>query len=223
MNKKFLDRIYKSDLDLSTTQLYKEWASSYEDELNSNKYVTPRRCADMLMKYCANPRIKVLDLGCGTGLSGEALHARGFHQIDGLDLSSEMLTLAKEKAIYSKLINDDLNTLVKLEKKYDQSKITKKVQKDIGIQRDACKEIIQGVNFNSRQLELMCREMFNHKSKIDLTLRQMEKQVCKFQVTLDELEILFAGLQNKKNNSGKLIINYSSLDQFELLSKKLRK
>ena len=26
-----------------------------------------------------------------------------------------------------------------------------------------------------------------------------------------------------KNNSGKLIINYSSLDQFELLSKKLRK
>jgi len=28
---------------------------------------------------------------------------------------------------------------------------------------------------------------------------------------------------NKKNNSGKLIINYSSLDQFELLSKKLRK
>ena len=28
---------------------------------------------------------------------------------------------------------------------------------------------------------------------------------------------------NKKNNSGKLIIKYSSLDQFELLSKKLRK
>ena len=28
---------------------------------------------------------------------------------------------------------------------------------------------------------------------------------------------------NKKNNSGKLIINYSSLDQFEFLSKKLRK
>ena len=28
---------------------------------------------------------------------------------------------------------------------------------------------------------------------------------------------------NKKNNSGKLIINYSSLDQFELLSKKLKK
>ena len=119
MNKKFLDRIYKPDLDLSTTQLYKEWAASYEDELNSNKYVTPRRCADMLMKYCANPRIKVLDLGCGTGLSGEALHARGFHQIDGLDLSSEMLTLAKEKAIYSKLINDDLNTLVKLDQIYN--------------------------------------------------------------------------------------------------------
>ena len=38
MNQNFLDKIYKSDLNLSTPQLYKEWASSYENELNSNKY-----------------------------------------------------------------------------------------------------------------------------------------------------------------------------------------
>ncbi len=30
-------------------------------------------------------------------------------------------------------------------------------------------------------------------------------------------------IMNKKNNSGKIVIKYKSLDQFELVSKKLRK
>ena len=119
MNQNFLDKIYKSDLNLSTSQLYKEWASSYENELNSNKYVTPGRCAAILIRYCPDTNIKVLDVGCGTGLSGEALYALGFNQLDGLDVSEEMLNLAKKKAIYSRLINDDLNTLFKLDQKYD--------------------------------------------------------------------------------------------------------
>ena len=73
----------------------------------------------MLMKYSTDNNISVLDFGCGTGLSGEALYSLGFHQIDGLDLSLEMLKLAKKKGIYSRLMNDDLNSLVKLDKKYD--------------------------------------------------------------------------------------------------------
>ena len=119
MSQNFLHKIYKSDLNLSTSQLYKEWASSYENELNSNKYVTPGRCAEILIRYCRDANIKVLDIGCGTGLSGEALYTLGFNQLDGLDVSEEMLNLAKKKAIYERLINDDLNTLVELDQKYD--------------------------------------------------------------------------------------------------------
>ena len=35
MAESFLDKIYKSDLDLSTPELYKKWAPSYENELKN--------------------------------------------------------------------------------------------------------------------------------------------------------------------------------------------
>ena len=119
MSERFLDKIYRSNLDLSTSELYKSWAPSYENELNGNRYVTPKRCAEMLIKKVRNTDIRILDFGCGTGLSGEALHSLGFRQIEGLDLSAEMLKLAEKKSIYSRLLNDDLNTIVKLNQKYD--------------------------------------------------------------------------------------------------------
>ncbi|MEM6374286.1 MAG: methyltransferase domain-containing protein, partial [Pseudomonadota bacterium] len=41
--------------------------------------------------------------GCGTGLSGLALKLAGFETIDGLDLSAEMLDLARSKDVYRHL------------------------------------------------------------------------------------------------------------------------
>ncbi len=78
---------------------------------------------------------------------------------------------------------------------------------EIETQRKACREIICGINFNSRQLELMCMEMFNHKSKIDLTYRQMERQVCNFNLTVDGLEKLFNQLKEAPSHAkrGKII------------------
>ena len=45
----------------------------------------------------------ILDYGCGTGLSGYALQAVGFENIDGLDISQEMVRLAEKKLIYRSL------------------------------------------------------------------------------------------------------------------------
>jgi len=45
----------------------------------------------------------------------------------------------------------------------------KRLEKNETIYKDA----IRNINFNSRQIELMCDEMFNHKEKIDLTFRKM--------------------------------------------------
>jgi ubiquinone/menaquinone biosynthesis C-methylase UbiE len=39
----------------------------------------------------------VLDVACGTGLSGLALHRHGFRSITGLDYCPQMLNLAREK------------------------------------------------------------------------------------------------------------------------------
>ena len=46
---------------------------------------------------------RILDYGCGTGLSGLALQLVGFKNIDGLDVSKEMVSLAEKKSIYRNL------------------------------------------------------------------------------------------------------------------------
>lgn len=42
-------------------------------------------------------------MGCGTGLVGKYLVEEGFKNITGLDCSKEMLSLAEEKKVYTKL------------------------------------------------------------------------------------------------------------------------
>ena len=58
-----------------------------------------------------NDKEKILDVGCGTGLSGFSLRKFGFKNIDGLDLSKEMLKIASDKKIYKMLFNLDLNNI----------------------------------------------------------------------------------------------------------------
>jgi len=47
--------------------------------------------------------VPVLDVGCGTGVSGLFLRDVGFADIHGSDFLPEMLALAKEKDIYNTL------------------------------------------------------------------------------------------------------------------------
>ena len=42
----------------------------------------------------------MLDIGCGTGLSGAALAAAGFTAVDGADVNAEMLSRAREAGVY---------------------------------------------------------------------------------------------------------------------------
>ena len=48
--------------------------------------------------------IRIMDAGAGTGFIGEYLKQRGYTNVDGLDISQEMLDIAKEKNVYKKLI-----------------------------------------------------------------------------------------------------------------------
>jgi len=58
----------------------------------------------------------VLDAGCGTGLSGEALKNQGFGNIVGADCSSESLKLIAEKKLYTQLKECDLEATLPFEK-----------------------------------------------------------------------------------------------------------
>ena len=48
--------------------------------------------------------MKILDAGAGTGGVGEMLKARGYTNVDALDISQKMLNLAAGRGLYKKLI-----------------------------------------------------------------------------------------------------------------------
>jgi predicted TPR repeat methyltransferase len=66
------------------------------------------RIADLLAQYVPNRSTEVIDLGCGTGAVGVRLAALGFERFDGIDLSPEMLAIARAKAVYRSLTTMDL-------------------------------------------------------------------------------------------------------------------
>ena len=55
-----------------------------------------------------NTKLDILDLGCGTGLAGEALIDLAKNLV-GIDLSKEMLKLASAKNIYNRLVLSEIH------------------------------------------------------------------------------------------------------------------
>ena len=53
----------------------------------------------------------VLDVGCGTGLSGQALAARGYDAVDGVDVSDRSLALAAATGAYRSTRHVDFQKL----------------------------------------------------------------------------------------------------------------
>lgn len=105
MTKKFLDSVYNLDNASAVEEFYDDWATTYDAEVTDNGYLTPARCADALWQFLPTPDTRILDVGCGTGLSGEALTKRGYTNIDGIDPSAEMLAIAKRKGVYQNAIH----------------------------------------------------------------------------------------------------------------------
>ena len=75
----------------------------------------------------------------------------------------------------------------------------KRLEKNETIYKDA----IRNINFNSRQIELMCDEMFNHKEKIDLTFRKMDANVKSLNMSAEEMDKMFKKLRAVSNKKEK--------------------
>ncbi len=105
----FFEIAYTLDSTEETRAMYDRWAKVYDRDLQSGEYQQPARCAQALKTKHINAEASILDVGCGTGLSGLALTQAGFTKIDGCDLSQGMLDKAETLGIYKRLFTCDLN------------------------------------------------------------------------------------------------------------------
>ncbi|MDP6160883.1 MAG: class I SAM-dependent methyltransferase [Acidimicrobiales bacterium] len=116
---------YELKTGAETLDHYEAWAATYDQEIGVDKgYAQPTRCAIALSSVMSpmtdwtdsdsttgDPPLacRVLDVGCGTGLSGLALCDAGFTELDGCDFSSPMLRRAADTGVYRRLFEADLN------------------------------------------------------------------------------------------------------------------
>jgi len=90
-------------------KLYDEWAGSYDAALSSWGYPAPARVAALLASHGCVASSRILDLGCGTGMGGEALRVAGLGaDIVGTDISTASLDLARAKGVYADLVPANL-------------------------------------------------------------------------------------------------------------------
>jgi len=90
--------------------LFDQYAPRFDEDLTGRLgYRTPSALADLLRQagIAADGTLRVLDLGCGTGLSGVAL-APFAARLEGLDLSPRMLAAARVRGLYHALHEADL-------------------------------------------------------------------------------------------------------------------
>ncbi len=95
--------------------MFDEVASRYDammDELCYRSHLHLRTLAERVLPRRGRPW-RILDLGCGTGLAGDAfkdMAAGG--RLDGIDIAPRMIDAARERGIYDDLVLGDLETVL---------------------------------------------------------------------------------------------------------------
>ena len=87
------------------TNLFDQYSNSFEtDVVNRLEYIIPTRLRELFTEFIpVGTRLsKAMDLGCGTGLSGQAFHDITDY-LAGIDISEKMLEHARRKKIYNAL------------------------------------------------------------------------------------------------------------------------
>jgi len=114
-----LDEAYSVKTPEDNRRLYAKWAATYESSfVDAKQYRYPKAISEVFNEYVPadfDDIARVIDIGCGTGLTGMYLsHLRSHIKIDGLDISPEMLAEAQRKkrtdatAVYTHLNECDL-------------------------------------------------------------------------------------------------------------------
>ena len=103
-----LENTYKLASAADIVDYYHTFATSYDTGfVQEMGYHYPKAIAEAYQKQATVDDTPVADIGCGTGIVAAELHLAP-DQIDGMDISPEMLALAQEKGFYRRLYEVDL-------------------------------------------------------------------------------------------------------------------
>lgn len=103
-----LENAYKLETPQDNETYYDEFASTYDSDFaDALGWQYPEAIASVYRDHANAGDLPVADIGCGTGLVAEALKCDPT-DIDGIDVSREMLAKAREKSLYRALIQADL-------------------------------------------------------------------------------------------------------------------
>ena len=107
-NYKDLD-LRNANNDQKLTKVYRDWAEKYDyDNDHVLGTVSQPKSVALLSTRLKDKSVKIIDIGCGTGLVGKNLKAEGFLYFDGIDISEDMLSIAKSRG-YTNLFLGSLN------------------------------------------------------------------------------------------------------------------
>jgi predicted TPR repeat methyltransferase len=115
-----LDKAYALNGPEDCARLYADWAASYDAGFAADMdYRLPAHVAAAFLAHGGGPGGPVLDVGAGTGLLAAALREQGLTaEIDGIDLSPDMLARAQEKRLYTRLVAADVTQPLALPRAY---------------------------------------------------------------------------------------------------------
>ena len=122
MIRKFYDGFHTST-DIAKT--YNERANVYDEVCSKLQPLWPEHISEELADRFHSKELEqklVIDMGAGTGLTGELLYEHGFRELHGLDISSGMLVEARKKNIYKELFTYEVSSQqcpLILDKTYD--------------------------------------------------------------------------------------------------------
>ena len=93
-----VDDAYLLETPEDSRRLYRKWAATYDDDfVEAMGYVYPENVASAFLDAGGSAGGAVLDVGCGTGVVGVALADVGEKSVDGIDISQEMVDVARQK------------------------------------------------------------------------------------------------------------------------------
>ena len=101
-------------------QQYDEWAQTYDSDLVDDLgYVAFMEAGDIFMECVPDRSTRILDVACGTGLAGAYLQQHGYKNVDGADLSMNMMAIANQRGLYRSTWQHDFTKPAGLENPYD--------------------------------------------------------------------------------------------------------